>query len=79
MASHLMHNALSLIKPGKFRPLSNRTMFLPYVHCPFYSSDYLGLQMPPRIESIEEKSRASFPLGLSHSSYYVRPRMALIG
>lgn len=42
-------------------------------------SDYLGLQIPPTIESIEENSRASFPLALNHSSYYVKPRMALIG
>lgn len=41
--------------------------------------DYLGLQMPPKIASIEENSRASFPLGASHSSYYVKPRLALIG
>ncbi|XP_028398710.1 ubiquinone biosynthesis monooxygenase COQ6, mitochondrial-like [Dendronephthya gigantea] len=41
--------------------------------------DYLGLQIPPRIAGIEKNSRASFPLGVNHSSYYVKPRMALIG
>ncbi|XP_046849585.1 ubiquinone biosynthesis monooxygenase COQ6, mitochondrial-like isoform X2 [Xenia sp. Carnegie-2017] len=41
--------------------------------------DYLGLQMPPKIEYVEENSLASFPLGLNQASYYVKHRLALIG
>jgi hypothetical protein len=59
--------------------LSTVRHFFIGLNCAFICSDYLGLQMPPRIESIEENSRASFPLGVNHPSYYVKTRMALIG
>ena len=35
--------------------------------------------MPPSIEEVVEKSRACFPLGFGHSTYYVSRRTAIIG
>ncbi|GJQ85618.1 putative ubiquinone biosynthesis monooxygenase [Trypoxylus dichotomus] len=36
-------------------------------------------QLPPRISSIDERSRASFPLAFGHSANYVRKGVALVG
>ncbi|XP_045167688.1 ubiquinone biosynthesis monooxygenase COQ6, mitochondrial-like [Mercenaria mercenaria] len=36
-------------------------------------------QLPPTVTGVQNNSRASFPLGLTHASNYVRHRVALIG
>ncbi|KAM4013074.1 ubiquinone biosynthesis monooxygenase COQ6, mitochondrial [Anomaloglossus baeobatrachus] len=36
-------------------------------------------QLPPSVSHLGDKSRAAFPLGLSHATEYIRQRMALIG
>ncbi|XP_002736637.1 ubiquinone biosynthesis monooxygenase COQ6, mitochondrial-like [Saccoglossus kowalevskii] len=36
-------------------------------------------QLPPSIIGIDDNSRAMFPLGLGHSTQYVKPRLVLIG
>ncbi|XP_074663028.1 ubiquinone biosynthesis monooxygenase COQ6, mitochondrial-like isoform X2 [Tubulanus polymorphus] len=36
-------------------------------------------QLPPTVVNIDLNSRAVFPLGLSHATHYVKPRLALIG
>ncbi|XP_064484990.1 ubiquinone biosynthesis monooxygenase COQ6, mitochondrial-like [Ornithodoros turicata] len=38
-----------------------------------------GMQLPMRILRVTPGSRATFPLGMSHATYYVLPRVALIG
>lgn len=37
------------------------------------------VQLPPTILATEKGSRGAFPLGFSHATHYVRPRVALIG
>ena len=39
----------------------------------------MSLRLPPVVVGIEPLSKASFPLGLCHSSNYVKDRIALIG
>lgn len=36
-------------------------------------------QLPPKLKSVYNKSRAAFPLGFGHTSTYVRDSVALIG
>ncbi|XP_064621230.1 ubiquinone biosynthesis monooxygenase COQ6, mitochondrial-like isoform X2 [Lineus longissimus] len=36
-------------------------------------------QLPPTIVDVDEETRATFPLGIKHSSNYAAPRLALIG
>ena len=51
-------------------------------HIVLYSS-FLGSasvrQLPPTIIGVQPNTRACFPLGLTHSSNYVKHRIALIG
>ena len=37
------------------------------------------LKHSPQVVSMLEKSRGMFPLGMKHSNYYVKSRVALIG
>lgn len=36
-------------------------------------------QLPPRIETVVDKSRGSYPLSFMHANNYIKNRIALIG
>ena len=48
--------------------------------CIFHFADSSSnQQLPPTLIDLQESSRASFPLGLCHATYYVKERVVLIG